>query len=180
MPAAFASCCIACPFSFISVSPRLAPSRDPFQAVAFSRVSISGAVATSKLTGAAAVFGVNAILDAVDEVRIAAQNHEPGESDREIAQEDVREDIHRPRWHRVNAADRRDQQQCDRCYRERNGARAEFTAFAEICRGRNRDQKVGPEKAEGAECSGVVEGVENFELEHLGQNDGATGKSGLT
>src|SRR5258708_392111 len=100
---------------------------------------------------------MNAILNAVDEIRIAAQNRKPRQPDREVAQENVWEDIHGPRWHRIHAAHRWDHQQCDRCYRECNCATAEFTAFAEICRSRERDQKVRAEKAEGAKCSGVVE-----------------------
>src|SRR5208282_357572 len=95
----------------------------------------------------------------------ATQHHKPTHADQHIADEDVGKNVHWPRRYRINAADRGNHQQSNGRCREGDISSTQDAAALQISRRRERDQKVTAEKSECAEGAGVVEGVENFELE---------------
>src|SRR5271155_3071793 len=100
----------------------------------------------------------------------ATQHHKPTHADQHIADEDVGKNVHWPRRYRINAADCGNHQQSNGGYGERDIPSTQYAGPLQISRRREGNQEVTSEKSERAEGAGVVEGVENVELEDLGQN----------
>src|ERR1700751_4462884 len=71
------------------------------------------------------MVGLDSLLDGFGKGWAPAEHHEPGETDREVSQKDVREDVHRPGWHRINTPDGRHHQENDRGHRDCDFARLE-------------------------------------------------------